>query len=350
MLDFEQMFHDHVDNNQKEWSHDRNASLGASGAFDCLREQWFKRFGEDRGFETDPGSELTWGAMKRGDIMEDHFVVPVLLEGLPPESDFLYGGDEQMTFEYGRISATPDGLITNVPKDALAKYGIEDVEGDSVIVEIKSIDPRVNLEEEKTVHYGQAQIQMGLIRRMTEYKPMYAVIIYVDASFYDDILIFPVRYDPNMFKNGVNRANHLYAALGPSEIKPEGKLTGKCKYCQWTHACAKVNGQGIPENEEGEDHPEIYARLDEQAEKREELKAKITDLEIELDNTNSEIKESLTDLDRRKAKTDFYRFNWSFQKGRQRIDTKQAEADGVDLEPYKSRGAPFEQLRITRLK
>ena len=352
MLDFTKIFDDYVSSNQKIWEHDRNESLGASETFACIRRAWFKRFGEDRGFASDPDYENTWGAMERGNVMEDHHVVPALLHGTPENSEYLFSGKDQKTFVYGRNSATPDGLITNLPKDALTKYGIDDIESDCVMVEIKSIDPRVNLEEEKSVHYGQVQVQMALVRRMTDYKPVYAIILYVDASFYDDILVFPVRYDPAQWKMAKKRADSVFNAIGPSELMAEGKLTDECKYCDWRHACAKVNGDGIPVNEKQDDATAL-ALLDDlefDGQKREEIKEEIKALETELEKTNMSIKEMLKVIDSRKVNSGEFRFSWIFLEGRETVNTKAAEADGINLDPFKKRGAGYDKLTVNRVK
>lgn len=352
MLNFIDIFSEYVADNKKVWQHDRNESLGASETFSCIRKAWFKRFGEERGFPPDPDYEESWGAMERGNVMEDHWVVPALLHGTPKGSEYLYSGKNQVTFVYGRNSATPDGLLTNLPKDALAEYGVPDIESDCVMIEIKSIDPRVNLDEEKAVHFGQVQVQMGIMRRMTEFKPMYAVIIYIDASFYDDILVFPVRYEPAQWKAAKARAKRLFEAVGPSELTPEGKVTDECKYCNFRHSCAKVNGAEIPTNTEQDDV--VVAALMEDfkgdAVKREDIKNEIKALEKELEDTNIGIKKMLKAADSRKVNAGEYRFSWIFLEGRETVDVKEAEKAGIDLAPFKKRGPGYDKLTVNRIK
>lgn len=352
MLNFDQIFHDYVQHDEKVWGHDRSKTLGASEAFSCLRQAWFKRFGEERGFEKDEGYEDTWGAAKRGDIIEDNWVVPAMLHGLPKSVGYELAGDDQKTFVYGKNSATPDGLLTNLPADALKEYGIDDIESDCVLLEIKSIDPRVTLDEEKAVHHGQAQVQMGILRRMTDYRPMYTVILYVDASFLNEISVYVVRYEPGKWKMAVNRAEQLFDAIGPSELRPEGKLTDECKFCAWKHACATVNGQGVPENDKMDDTTStiMLEKLDELAEEREALKAEQKDLDTALEDLNVAIKDILKEIDSRKAVANSFKFSWIFQKGRATIDKEAMKADDIDPAKYEKRGPGFEKLTVTRIK
>src|ERR1035437_1861543 len=75
-LDFVSIFSEYIAANQKEWAHDRAKSVGASEVFGCLRQMWFRKFGEKNGFAVDEDADEDWGAMQRGKILEAHFVVP----------------------------------------------------------------------------------------------------------------------------------------------------------------------------------------------------------------------------------------------------------------------------------
>jgi hypothetical protein len=78
-LQFSKMFQAFSDANEKEWKYDRNASLGASEAFACLRKAFFKKFG----YEADDEYVADWGAAKRGDLIENYFAVPAVQAILP---------------------------------------------------------------------------------------------------------------------------------------------------------------------------------------------------------------------------------------------------------------------------
>jgi hypothetical protein len=82
-------------------------------------------------------------------------------------------GDQQHTFVSGFLSATPDGLLIDQPRNALANV-IDDIGGDrSIVVEAKTIDPRVRLDGPRPEHAYQAQVQLGLIRELTSHQPQW---------------------------------------------------------------------------------------------------------------------------------------------------------------------------------
>lgn len=348
ILDFKAMFDAYHKKNEKVWDHDRKATMGASEAFACLRMTWFKKFGVDNGFEQNVVEDESWGAMERGNIMEEHWVVPAIEHGMPDKVGFEYGSEGQTTIVVEQNSATPDGLFTGLTRDALKLYGIDDIESDCVVVEIKSIDPRANLTEEKDIHHGQTQIQLGCIRALGEHQPVYGIILYVNASFYDDITPFVVRYDPQIFKAARNRAKKLFSAENVEQLPAEGKLSDACKLCDWTHACAKVSKEMVPEAQKF-DHiaeEELHA-LGELARREKEIGKLIKELTEEKDEVRANIKQALADNDTRKAQGEGFKISWVWQGGSTTYNTKQAIADGVDLEAYKKEGDGFEKLTIT---
>lgn len=349
IFDFKAMFDQYAAKNEKVWDHDRSTTLGASEAFGCLRKAWFDKRGEDAGHEPDDQSESSWGAMERGNIMEEHYVVPVLETFNPEGTKFHFGTNEdQVTYVYGDNSATPDGLYTSCSRNALSLYGIEDLESDCFMVEIKSIDPRSNLTEEKEIHHGQVQQQLGIIRRMTKYKPVYAVILYVNASFYDDITVFVVKYDPDYWRSARSRAKALNAATDAKDIKPEGIIMDACGFCKWTTACSKINQAAVPTKEVKSAFNE--AQLDELAEiaRRERAAdAAIKAAQADRDDARAELKEYLARAGTKKAKDDRFSVSWIWQNGRETVDQKAMEEDGIDVSKYKKRGNGFEKMTVS---
>lgn len=349
-LNFENMFNQHVAENQKVWDHDRSSTVGASEVFGCQRKSYFDKFHARDGYERDPHFEQDWGAMERGNIIEEHWVVPVLESKIPKTSKYLFGSSGQETFVYGVNSATPDGLVTDLPPDALSDYGIDDIESDCILIEIKSFDPRSKFEEEKAIHHGQIQTQMGIIRRMTTFRPMYGVIIYVNASFLSDIRPFVVRYDPSVWKAAQIRADKVINSTDATELRPEGKINGLCEYCPWTHSCAKVSKEAIPEtktkkndvlDEDIREELRELARLASKAAKDEK------EAKEEKETLRAEIREKLQELDRKNVKEDDFSVSWTWIEGRDTIDTKQMAEDGIDLEPYKTPGVGYDRLTVS---
>jgi hypothetical protein len=354
ILDFDKIFNKYIasDAKQKKWMYDRNLSMGASEAFDCLRKAYFKKFG----FEADPDFDQSWGAMERGNLIEDYYVVPALEIGLPEGLDLIGAGQaDQTTFldEETRLSATPDGLIAGLPSNALSLYGIDDIESDCVTVEVKSIDPRVSLTEEKAIHRGQVNIQMGLIRDQTDFKPRYAVILYVDASFLDNITPFVVRFDEKTYEAAKVRAKKVFSAKKPEDLAAEGKVTGACKFCPFSSRCNGINLAAVPtesfDKTTSDKDRQAMAKMvfgEQEAKERQKL------AEMDVERIRLEMKEFLKKLGTRNLKATDGEWNvtYSTQKGRTGLDREAMEDDGIDLTKYEKVGEGFEVLRVTTKK
>lgn len=349
VFDFKAMFNKHNGDNQKIWDHDRSTSVGASEVFDCLRKVFFNKNAEKMGFEKDEDRSDSWGAMERGNIIEESFVVPVLEAQGPEGTNFMFGSGGQQTFVYGQNSATPDGLYTGCAPNALSLYGIEDLESDCFCVEIKSIDPRVKLDEEKHIHYGQVQQQMAIIRRMTEWRPMYTVILYVNASFLDDIKVFVVRYEPNSWKSAKTRADMILNASEPKELMAEGKITDSCEFCPWQGECAIATQGRIPTRELGKKESlpdETNAQLSDLARRIKELTKLSKDSDEEKKELTEEVRNILEDNDVRKVKGDDFSVSWSFTAGRKSLDKEALTEAGIDLEPFMKEGHGFDRMTV----
>ncbi|MEQ8308094.1 MAG: hypothetical protein RIA09_16285 [Hoeflea sp.] len=349
VFDFKAMFDAYAASNEKVWDHDRASTLGASEAFGCLRKAWFDKRGEDAGYEIDEDYKQSWGAMERGNIMEEYYVVPVLETFNPEGTVFHFGSDEdQTTYVYGESSATPDGLYTGCAKDALSLYGVDDIESDCFMVEIKSIDPRSNITEEKEIHHGQVQQQLGIIRRMTEHKPVYAVIIYVNASFFDEISIFVIKYDPDYWRSARIRAKTLVNAEDAKDLRAEGILMDACTYCKWTNACAKINKAAVPTKEVKNAFTEVQLNeLADLAKQERQADQDMKEAKERRDELRSDLKEFLSRAGSKKAKDDRFSISWVWQNGRETIDKKALEEDGIDVSKYTKKGNGFEKMTIS---
>src|ERR1017187_9791563 len=176
---------------KKKWKHDRTKTVGASEVGTCSRRVWFGKKSTD----ADKDHVDRWGATERGNLIEMKLWAPALKKKYNGKLKFR--GDQQKSFIDGPLSATPDGLLL-APRDALKEHGIKDIEADCILLECKSIDPRVDLKEARHHHILQAQAQLGCVRAKTKYKPVYCVISYIDASFLDNITEFVVKFDPEI--------------------------------------------------------------------------------------------------------------------------------------------------------
>jgi hypothetical protein len=348
-IDFHQVFEDYIADTQKVWEHDRSKTVGASEIFGCLRQIFFKKRGEELGYEQDPNYEFQWGAARRGDLIEEHHVVPAMKYLPDPIEPWIMGSD-QVTLIKGKNSATPDGLLVNCARDALKLYGVDDIESTRITLEIKSIDPRVNLKEEKQIHRGQTITQLGMIREETENeedKPVYGVILYIDASFLNDIDVFIVKYDPNVWKAAQVRAKSIWKSNDPRDFAPEGKLDGACDNCMFKRECMTVILGQIPEDTKDNATDEVVEEMEKLISHYKKIKQEKEDAEKEFDATKQKVKDMLVDKKRRRVKGEWWSTSYTSVKGRKSLNKKAMKDDGIDLSLYEEEGVGYDKLTIT---
>ncbi|USM11555.1 exonuclease [Citromicrobium phage vB_CbaS-RXM] len=343
VIDFASMFKAYEALNEKEWKYDRRASLGASEVFQCLRKSFFAKWG----YEPDDDHEDDWGAAKRGDIIENYFAVPALRAILECGERLTMEGDTQETLRIGRLSATLDGLVVDCHPNALAQLGIDDLESDCFVAEFKSFDPRANINEEKAIHRGQTQVQMGILHELTEHRPEYAVIFYFNASWLSDIKFYVVKRDPKIYEIAKKRAQLVFTDQDPADVDAEGKIDDTCNLCSFHEECAIASKASIPTTKrkiESEDDMNELARL---ALLRDEAKRAMDDAEGELKSLNKAIKDFLRKHDTKGAGDPRFNVSLSWNKGKKSTDLLAMQADGIDVEAYQNEGHGFEVLRVT---
>jgi len=223
----------------RDSSNNRAFTVGASDIGQCSRKVWFAKHGAER----DPGRVDTWGATLRGQMIEQHFWAPALRARFGTSLKFI--GDRQRQFKRGFISATPDALLTNAPRDILAPLGVADIGADCLLLEAKSVDPRVKLDAPKPEHRYQAIVQLGVVRDTTEYQPNFVLLTYIDASFWDLTTEFVVGFDPEVYANAKVRATKVLTANAASELPPEGWISGG-KDVSTVHSPASAVSSGAP--------------------------------------------------------------------------------------------------------
>lgn len=343
MITIRTLFDSYAAATEKTWAHDRTSTEGASGIFTCRRKRWFAQ----NGIAADDDYVDRYGAKRRGDLIESGWVVPALRAGLPPGCELLWAGDDQRTLVDGYISATPDGLLVNRGNADVTIEGVTLAPGECVAVEIKSIDPRVDLREAKSEHIGQVHVQMGLIRQCTAYRPDWAIVIYVDASFLDDVTVFPIRYDATVFEAARQRATSIMMAERAEDMPPEGKIAGgkACQYCGWRRQCVGASVGAVPSEDAALD-PEVAEALRQLVEQRAAARADEAAAAARVGEIEQEIKDTLRGNGTRRAAGDGWSISWASVKGRKSLDRKAVEAAGIDLAPYEREGEPSERLTI----
>lgn len=360
VLDLKQVFDDYMTENEKQWAHDRSTTVGASEVFGCLRKAWFDKRGEEFEYEKDPDYVDRWGATERGNIIEDHFVVPAVSSSLPAPLSMHLGGKDQVTLVKGRSSATPDGIIDGLPEGCAltVRYGdhvieIDDIISDCINFEIKSIDPLANLQEERKKHNYQTHVQCGLIHEETKFRPWFSIIIYVNASWLDDITPFVVQYDPNIAAIGRERADDVYEVTDPNNIIPEGRMTGDCDYCDWCVACGTTILENMPaEKSEGALHEDDVDDFLKNIDAYNVAKAEAEAQERAKKIAQERIKEILMENKVRKTKIpqNGGSVSWSEVKGKKTLDKDAMVEDGIDLTKYEKTGNPYDRLNIRMKK
>ena len=354
VIDFKKVFDDYMANNQKVWAHDRSTTIGASEAFNCMRQLLMEKRGSEFSVSPDEDYNERWGAIERGNLIENYFVVPAM-QFLPKPLRAEFVGDDQHTHVLVRNSATPDGLLTDVPTDReiVIKYGddeflIPQVPTGCIGLEIKSIDPRAHLDEERTKHMFQSQIGMGIIREITDWKPEYWIILYVDAAWLDNIRPFVITYDPGIYSAAKKRANDIWRFENITDAMPEGKLDGGCKYCRWKRACGEaIVNEHASFSKKGPD-PFLIAELDPIVRHAIQTKEAADTAAQEHEAARQRVKDWLSENKHSKAGNENWSVSWSTSDGRPTLDKQALRDDGIDPEKYMRKGAPYDTLRIIK--
>lgn len=354
----------------RDFSHDRTKTVGASEIGLCMRRTCMtkKKLPTDaelaaaerkkvkktpqklrkdmRGAMAEPAN---WGAHVRGSMIEKHLWVPAMRKRFGKA--FVMGGEDQKTLMKGPLSATPDGLVVGMGHDVLKELGYKVAPKVSrdIVVECKSIDPRVNLVEEKAENAFQVQVQMGLIRDLTKFKPDMAVISYVDASFWHEVAEFVVPFDAQAYAGAEIRAGKILNAE-PTDLKPEGWITGgkECGWCPYAKQCTVMRG-GVPESEGPTDDPQFVAEIIDLCKQANRIQVKAKDDASAFRDIQNQIKDRLREKGVRKIPGIV---NWFNVKGRENYDVdamiEALEKKKVDTEQFREAGEPTNSLMVDK--
>lgn len=271
---------------------DRSGTVGASEIGLCERQTFArKNEGKPKGVKRDKDFEDDWGARIRGTIMEFAFWVPAMRKKYGDK--LLYAGTEQQKWTKDYLSSTPDGLLIDQPYDLLRHVGVKNIQSDCIAVEGKTIDPRTNLVEAKDTHTYQANTQLGLIRDLTPYKPVYNLLTYTDASFWSEVDEFPIKFDAHLYAAAHDRAHDIITAKSFGHLLPEGWISGgkECTFCPFTDACG-IERAGIPRGSR-QATPQFAAEMEDTAKDYNKIKLGIVKQEATLKLMEHEIKQRL---------------------------------------------------------
>lgn len=366
VVDFKKGFGDVVAANPKTWEYDRSQSVGASEVFGCIRHARFKKLHPEMATvaeDVDP----EWGHTERGNVVENEFAVPCL-RGMFGEEQCFFMGDEQRTFVDGRLSATPDGLVVDQPRDALSLYNVNDIgPSGQFATEVKTFggeyaaprkvlipdpaDPSLNtyIYEPKPRHKGQAIVQMGLFRRKTNYSPDFGVVIYINPSNLKDIRPAAVAYDDAVYLRAKDRAERVFdTTLSLADFAPEGRLTNECQYCDFCDACNEVDMARLPSSPKpmSQHSQQVTERLESLTREVSALRSEFKALDERKKEREFALKELLLDEGTNKAAGIGWTATLSRNNGRKSLDKVRLEEEhGIDLSDYQIEGQPYFTLR-----
>jgi hypothetical protein len=324
---------------QRTFTQDRAQTVGASEVGQCTRKIFWLKSEDDPAHAAprDEGYVDSWGARQRGQTFEDHFWAPAMRAKFGAALHF--AGVEQRTFATGFLSATPDGLVAT--------------ENDCFLIECKTVDPRTRLDGPKPEHAFQVQVQLGLVRELTEYQPTHAVIGYADSSFWNEVTEYTINFDPKVYAIAKARAAAIMTATSFRELKPEGWIAGgkECGYCPFTTACGR-DRTAVPQHQsDTPPDPQFIAEIADLARVAKQLDALTDEVTAQFREVQLELRERLRAKGLRKVAGDGVTVTWSSVKGRPSYNMpairEAAAKAGVDLGEYETVGDFTDRLVIT---
>lgn len=331
----------------KIWKHDRTKTIGSSEIGGCIRRTWYTKNVQAVDIDHAP----RWGAAERGNLFENHLWEPALRKRFG--KNLLYAGKEQKTFVDGELSATPDGLLKNVPRTVLKHLGVPDIGSTELSLECKTIDPRVNLVEAKHSNWMQVQVAMGILRATTKHRPNYALLSYANASFLDDITEFAIPFEQEVYDRAKIRAKKIYNAKSAKELKPEGFIKGgkECDHCPFLKSCG-IERHNLPSAKYvvAEVDPQVKAEFVDMVRRANNFKSAKETHEENYKEACEEIKDRLREKNIRKIPGVL---SWTDVKGRGSYDMDSLAAvaakKGIDVEVFSKVGDATSRLTLEEI-
>lgn len=309
-----------------KFNFDRKAYLNASEAAYCIRKQWYSKH------QPDAEEEQQWGWARRGIHGEKYLVDALRAVNVP----IINAWPEQWSMQDDdlRISCTPDGYIA--------------YDDEWLGIEFKTIDPRTNRNYlPKAPHVTQLQICMAMIDKQIDNPGINkGILVYMDASNYDDIIQYEIEADHSILKKMERRANKVLNAKDPSTLDREGKRDGgkECStMCGFKDICG-VTSEATP----GKKRANRGSNFDATALRFMELKDQEDAIKAEKSRLSEDIKNELHARQVNKAVVGNIDVSLSVSKGRASLDKKAVAAAGIDLSPFETVGAPVESLTLKR--
>jgi hypothetical protein len=308
---------------RKTWSVDRSKYLNASEALSCIRKQWFAKH------EPSDAAE-DWGFARRGTHGEKYVVEMLRASGV----ELMFAGEDQESVadEDLRISATPDGVLFNAS-------------GAHIALEIKTIDPRTNRANlPRREHLVQIQLGMELLRKVRCLDIESGLIVYMDASNFNQLDVFAIARNPQLLDDMALRAGQVLRTRNVDRLDREGRATGACKTCPYADRCGVdlTETKAFTRSNRG-------SQLDAIVQRYIEIKETQDQLSDEKDKIAEEIKEELRKRNTASTIVGDIEIELASVAGRSSLDQKAMEKAGIDLTPFKKIGLPSERLTVKAL-
>lgn len=336
---------DYMANSDMSWpiygggSLDRTTTLSASENLRCPRRLWMeKRLPVP--FAPAGDTEPDWGYAQRGHAVEAWVVECLEAELAHNGHSLAFHGGSQLSFVVGQLSGTPDGLITW--KD-----------GQHTLIEIKSIDPRKNTRDLKAEpvaqHYAQVQQNMWLIQECTGAVIKEAMILYVNASDFTQMIEHIVPYDGGVLAEQMrSKADMIFSAESADELPAEG-MTNKsedCTRCAFLEECNAIQGKAKavkkPESLPAFANRGIATKIRRYMDAKEAMEV----AKVVVDTMGQEIKDYARENEKSVIESAQFVAKVAEVAGRKTLDVKAYEAaTGVSAADYYKVGKP--SLRLT---
>lgn len=203
---------------------DRSKFVSASEIGNCSRRIKFGKVSRPLAFDR-------WGFAERGHLIEawavDLIRTAIFSDGYSEEWHLVFAGEAQFSFTDGSQSGTPDGLLIHRPT------------GTSLVLDIKSVDPRTNFDKlPKPKHVKQVMQNADLIRRRTLYDVVGGVLFYIDASDLQRRKEVDVELDEEVIASLREKAERIMSAAKPEDLPAEGLYMDKeCGECPFSERC-----------------------------------------------------------------------------------------------------------------
>ena len=195
-------------------------------------------------------------------------------------------------------------------------------------------------------------MQLTYICSETKQAPKAAILIYVNASFLNQIKCFVIPLDTNSAQHLEARANSVWDEYSPDNLPiPEGKLEGgkDCQYCAWRKQCQGTEVSLIPAS----DNNYVVAvehKVRDLAVQRKKLHAQTKSDGIELKHIDQVIMETLREADTRKVSGDWGSVTAFSAKSPPRYNGELFAAQGLDPKDFQISGDFSPRLNITLKK